>query len=320
MRPESTSAAPSWRLMQLVSEYDVDKAAAKFIGRKAAPIFKSDKKTGNYPIMNRENFKKRATDNRAPDGSYNRITGDFGKGTFACEEYGLEHRVDEALKAEFADEFDAYEWAAKQLWFQTLLNHEYRVHAMYSGGGFSNTNVDTAWSTTGSGVPLTDIQTGIDTIEDKCGCTSRELSLIIPRADFREAMATTQVVNKTLYTYPGVQPASLTAAQFANMLDLKEVLIARGVQDSTEEGVAETNAQIWTAGVMYLALLCNENAQLREPSAARTILWTRRSATLPIVETYAEPKTDAEIVRVKADTDEHLVGETDLFVYKLTNT
>ena len=319
MRPESTSAVLSWPLIEVVSEYDVDKAAAKFIGRRAAPIFKSDKKTGEYPIMNRENFKKRATDNRAADGSYNRITGEFGQGTFACEEYGLEHRVDEALKAEFADELDAYEWAAKHLWFQSLLNHEYRVHAMYSGGGFSNTNVSVDWSTVASGVPLDDLQTGIDTLEDKCGCVSQDLSLIIPRADFREALATDQVVDKSKYTYPGIQPANLKAAQLAAMLDIKDVLVARGAQDSTEEGVAEANAQIWTAGVMYLALLCDENAALREPSAARTILWTRRTAAMPIVETYGEPKTDAEIVRVKLDTDEHLVGETDLFVYKLTN-
>ncbi len=133
-------------------------------------------------------------------------------------------------------------------------------------------------------------------------------------------MSTTQVIDKTLYTNPGVQPALLKAAQVAAMLGIGQVIIAAGAYDSKEEGIAETNTQIWTAGVMYIEVLAKEKDPLEVPSAARTILWTEDAPELPIMESYREDKKRSDIVRSRDDTDEVLIGETDLFVYMLTNT
>jgi len=320
MRPESTSVVFRSDLSATASEYAAEKAAGRFIGLKAAPIFSVPEADGEYPIMRRANFKKRTPNDRATDGAYNRITGEFGKGTFSTEDRGLEERIDDRRRKRYRNLFDAEAAATRQLIFQQMLNHEYRVATLYSDGGWTNTNVATAWSTVATAVPLTDIQTGIDKLADKCGASPDEIKLIIPRADFREMIATTQINNKLLYTYPGIQPASLTPLQVAAMLGIKEVLVASGVQDSKEEGIAETNAQIWTAGVIYIAVLCEQEDDLEIPSAARSILWTEDSEVLNMVETYREDKTRSDIVRVRDDGDEVLIGETDLFVYKLTNT
>ncbi len=320
MRPESTSITFNPILAQLLHEYDIEKAAAKFIGRKVAPIFRSPSSTGEYPIMNRENFKKRTPDDRAPDGSYNRITGEFGKGSFATDEHALEGRVDRRMRQRYSSLFDAKAVRASQVWFQALLNHEYRVHALLDGGGFTNTNVTTAWSTVASAVPLNDIDTGIEALEDNCGCNPEDISLVIPRADFRELNRVTQIVDKVKYTYPGEQPSKLSAQQIAAMLGIKEVIVARSSHDTKEEGVTESMSQIWTAGVMYLMVLAEEGDDLSEPSAARTIIWDQYESGLPGAYDYPEESTNADIVRAGMDSDEVLVGETDLFVYKLTNT
>ena len=70
------------------------------------------------------------------------------------------------------------------------------------------------------------------------------------------------------------------------MLDVKEVIVAQSVYDSTEEGVAESNTQLWAAGVIYITVTCNEGDDLMEPSAARTILWDNDSPELPTLESY----------------------------------
>ena len=320
MRPESTSMTYRAELTAIVNEYDVEKAAARFIGRRAAPVFEVAECAGEYPIMRRANFKKPATTTRAEGAKFNRIIGQFGKGNYACDENGLAYPVDDRMKRRYTMLIDAEAAAARILWYQLLLSHERRVAALYSGGGFTNTNVATAWSTKATALPLDDLLTGIEQLEDKSGAGGEDISLIIPRADFREMLSTAQVVDKTKYTYPGLQPALLKPLQVAAMLGIKEALVARSVYDSKEEGVAETNTQIWTAGVMYLAVLAADNEDLEQPSAARTMLWTRSAPELPVMESYRDEDATSDIIRARMDTDELLIGETDLFVYQLTNT
>lgn len=320
MRPESTSVVLRADLQALAQEFDAETAALRFIGKRVAPIFESAVADGQYPIMNRETFKKPVNTNRAEDGSYNRIVGEFGSGSYNCEDHGLEYRIDDRRRRRYARFFDAEKAATRILRYQMLMSHERRVAAAYAAGGFTNTNVATAWTTTATAAPLDDIATGINAICDACGCAQEELSIIIPRVDFTEMLQTTQVIDKLKYTYPGIQPALLRPAQVASMLQIKQVIIASGAYDTTEEGIAETMAMIWTAGVMYIALFCEEKEDLEVPSAARTIVWTADAPELPVVESFREDKTRSDIVRMRDDTDEVMIGEADLFVYKLTNT
>jgi hypothetical protein len=148
-----------------------------------------------------------------------------------------------------------------------------------------------------------------------------DISLIIPRADFIEMMATTQVTNKSQYTFPGVIPSMLNAMQTAAMLGIKDVHIAQSVYDSTEEGIAETNAMCWAAGVIYLTVACGENDPLEIPSAARTILCVDDSPEIPSMETYRDDNRRSDIVRARATSDEILLlDDTNPMVYQLTNT
>ena len=324
MRPESATAyvyRPD--LSAQVQEFDVEKAAQKFIGRRAAPIFTTPEASMGYPIIKRENFKKYTEGKRAEGAKYSRITGEFGKGTYDCEEYGLEYPIDDRRRKRYRNLIDSEAAAARQLWYQLLMGHEVRVAALYSGAGFTNHNVTTAWSTTATATPISDIKAGAKAIGRKCGCTSRDLSLIIPEDDYDELMLVAQIIDKVKYTYSknsGVQPADLDESEVAAMLKLKEVIIARGAYDSTEEGYAESDTVIWTAGVMYLALLAGEGDDLEVPSAARTIMWDVDAPELPVIESYRDEEVRGDVVRARMDTDEVLTAEADLMAYKITNT
>jgi len=321
MDRESTSVIIRPDLQAQVQEYDASGAVARFIGRRVAPIFRSAIFSGQYPIFRRADYKKMADSRRADDGSYNSIKAFFGQGTFTCDENGLKYPIDDARRRKYASLFDAEASASIILWFQLLLGHEYRVSQLFSGGGFTNTNVATAWSTAATAVPLTDLETGINSLCDKWGVAPGDISLIIPRVDYSEMLKTSQVNNKMLYTYPGVQPSLASPAIVAAMLGIKEVLVAASVYDSKEEGIAESNAMIWTAGVMFLTVLCGEDAPLDETSVARTILWTEDSPDIPVIESYRDDDRRCDIIRARVQTDEILlIDDTNPFVYQLTNT
>jgi len=321
MYPESSSITFRPELAVLAQEYLVGSAASKFIGLRTAPIFNAGLQSGEYPILNREYFKKPAETRRAAPGApYNTINAKLGQGTYSCVDYGLTHPIDDRQVAIYSRLFNLEVSAISVIMHQMLLTHEIRVAALYSGAGYSNTNVTTDWSTTATAVPLDDFATGINDVCDMCGAVPGDISLIIPRADYIELMRTAQFIAKGQYTYPGIIPAQMAPMQVAGLLGIKECLVAQSSYDSTEEGVAETNAQIWTAGVMYLAVCAPANSGLDTPSAARTIAWNEGEPDEPIVESWREEKNRSNYVRVRGDMDEVLTGETDLFAYQLTNT
>jgi len=320
MRPESTSISLRRDLSEVSQEYAASRAAARFIGRRVAPIFRVDEQTANYPIINREAFKKMADMAHADGAAFNRIIGEFGAGTYSCDDHGLEYPLTVRRVRRYRTFIDAEQAGTRILTHQALLRHEKAVaDVTLNNTDFTTTGAATVWSTSATAVPLDDLITGANTLEDKVGIPRSEFSLIIPRADFAEMMATTQVTNKSTYTYPGVQPAELTAAQVAAMLQIKEVLICSGVYDSAPEGETESNAQIWTAGAVMLAILAaGEDAPLEMPAVARTMLWTRNTPDLPIFESYRDDAIRADVLRVLDDTDEVLTAELDLCAYRLS--
>ncbi len=323
MRPENTTAAVRPVLTDFAEEYFVERAKAKFIGLRAAPLFEANKRIAQYLEFNRQSFKKRVTtQTRAPGGAYNRITGQFGRKTYTCEENGLEYPVDDVLRDQYKDMFDAELAATDILVTQVLMGHEARVAALYVAASLSNTNVTTAWSTTGSAVPIGDIQTGLNTLNDANGSMPSDVSLIIPRADFQELQRIDEIVDlvKYVWTQSTMIPANIPAATIAAALGIKEILVAGGSYDAQEEGYAESDTQFWSAGVMYLAVLAPAGSSLRIPSQARTIIWTEDSPQFPTIESYREEQTRSDIVRARFQTDEVNTGEDDIMAYQLTNT
>jgi hypothetical protein len=320
MRPENSSVSLRRDLSAVAQEFDSGAAQQMFIGRRVAPIFRTDRDTGNFPVIRRSSFKKPARLARAEGGDYNRVTGEFGMGTFTCEEHGLEYPIDDRMRARYAEFIDAESAATRILRHQVLMAHEIRVAALtLNNASFTQNAPSVVWSTSATAVPIDDLLTGCEALEDLTGLPRSMFSLIIPRADKREMLATSQVQDKVKYTYPGVQPAQLTDTQIAAMLQIRQVLTAGGSYDATEMGVAESMTQIWTAGRVMLALLADgENTPLEMPQLARTMLWTRHAPELPMVESYRQDSKSSDIIRMRDDTDEVLIGAVNLAGYVLT--
>lgn len=326
LRPESTSAAIRPALTEFAQEYFAQSALSKFIGLRSAPLFKGAKRTAQYPVFNRESFKKRVGDQtRAPGGAYNRISGLFGRRTYTCEENGLEFPCDDVFMEQYAEFFDGEDAATDIVVQQILMGHEARVAALYIAMSLTNHNVSTAWSTVASADPVGDFDAGFNTIGDACGAKRSEISIIMPRADWQELQRVTQIVNLVRYVWSGstnnnMIPAHIPEATVAAALGCKEILVGDGSYDNAEEGATESNTQFWAAGVMYMAVLSEQDAPLRRPSAARTILWTADSPDFPVIESYREEQTRSDIIRGRFQTDEVQTADDNILTYQLTNT
>ena len=322
MRPESTSVTLRRDLTATAQEYDEESAQRKFIAPVAAPIAVVGEQAATYPVMNRENFKKVDDVKRGEDGAYNRIVGEFGSRSYDTEDHGLETPLDDRKAARYRNWISFEQAMTRVLRFRMMMAWERRVAALWSGLGLTNHNVDTAWSDKSNAKALSvDLAAAFNDLEDACGCDRSELTLIIPRADYAELVETDEIRNRIQYTYPGVQPAQLGAAQLASMLQIKQVRIARSSYDSKAEGESESMSQVWSAGVLYVALLAEPQSPLEMPSACRTLIWPGDGAAdIPVVETYRDDRVRGDVLRVRDDTDEVATAEADLMAYQITNT
>jgi len=325
MRPESSTVALRRDLTQVANEFDASAAALMFIGLSVLPVMRVGEESAKYPTITRESIKKAESDARGANGAYNRITGEFGEGIYACEEHGLEYRIDDKMRKRYASFIDAEQAATRILRYKHRLLHEKRVAAatLNATTVFTQNAPVTVWSTFATATPLVDLGAGMAALEDNTGMPRAMLSLIIPQTDKTEMLATTEVNDKIKYTYGGgnggIQPWQISNAQIAAMLGIKQVLVAASSYDSKEEGYAETNTKIWTAGRVMLAYLAEgENAPLEMPQLGRTMLWTADAPAFPVMESYREDQTRGDILRIRDNTDEVLVAAANLASYVVT--
>ena len=325
--PESSTTTLRPDLTVMAQEFAAAAAMSQFIGVRAAPVFLSPQAEGAFPVFRAANFRKPTNGgdiSRQEDGTYLRIRGEFGKGAFVSEDRGLEYPIDKRMLRRYATWFNCEQVATQQLMYQVALAREIRVAALYSGASLTSNSPDTVWSTSASAIPLDDIQTGLNTLQDNCGVPASGVSVIMPRADFREFLSTDQVNDKVKYTYPGIQPANLSAELVAQMLGVKQVLIGTSSYDSKEQGIDASMSQVWTAGKVYLAVLADSASNgspgvLEEPSFARTAWWMDGAAEMPLIEVYEKEENRSRIVRLREDTDEFVQTESpDSMCYELT--
>jgi len=325
LQPETTSGRPRPDLFELQQEYDWASMEQMFIADAACPPIPTPTRNGTYYIWNRETLRQVKSDTRSPEGAFNRVQHLFGNGTFDCVSRGLEEPIDRETESEFATLFSADEEARNALRHHILLAREKRVADLYADAGFTETGAATAWSSSGSAVPLTDIKTGIDSLTDSAGVAAQQITMIIPLADYNELITTDQVNDKVKYTYArtdGIQPAYLPADTLAGMLGIRRVVVGDASYNAAGQGLTASISRFWTAGTIYLAVLAEpDNPSRRAMSAFRRYYWQQFTGQggAPYFEEYPEYNTDSRIIRARLNDDPVQTAETDLMVYALSS-
>jgi len=308
-------------LSAVANEFDDIQAREMFIGLRAAPVFRVGEESAYYPVICRETFRKPAETERASDGSYNRVSGEFGSGTYSCEEHGLEYLIDDKRRKRYQSFFDAESAAVRILRHQILMAQERRISSLIlDSSTFTANSVSTAWATVASSVPLTDVTTGCETLEDNCGIGRENYTLIVPRTEYKYLCTTDSILGRIKYVAPGVTRGMLTTQLLAEFFGIKQVLVAGGSYDSAGEGVAESMSQIWSTGYAMLCVIAGEGDPLEMPSIARTMLWAEDSPENVVVETYRDEKRRSDVVRMRHNVDEVLTADADLLGYLLSTT
>ena len=306
-RPTSATTLQRPDLGALAYEYMLESSQRGFIGLEILPTFDVSEQSADYPVIPIEAILKVPVTKRAPDGSYPRSDWEFETGTYSCEEYGWEERVDDAEANLYARYFDAEEVAVKRAVDILLRQQEKRISAAtFNTSNFSSTAVSTEWSTAASCTPRSDINTGKQAMRTASGLMPNVLVMSLKVLE--NLLLASEITDALKYTNPieigGIEAQKRVLAQY---FGVDRVLIGGAIYDAGKKGKAMSITDLWDDEYVGLFKVSSGGMDLKEPVVGRSFLWVSDSPQNLVTETYREEQTRSNVFRVRHNIDEAFI-------------
>ena len=302
--PSNSNAIIRPELATCAFEYSMDSAKMGYIGPQVLPVFESDIEAGQYPVIPIEALLSIPHTERADGSAYNRDDFQYGEADFICKENGFESPIDDKQVKRLSRYFDAELVATQRCMNVILRRQEKRIaDLVYNETNFTPHGVTHAWNLD-SAVPLTDVNAGIEAIEETTGLSPN--TLIINKPIFRALGLCPALIDRIKYTNPNVQLGQVPASLLAEYFGVDRVLVAGGVYNSANKGLDAAISRIWSSSYAMLCITSSGGMDLREPSLGRTFMWTQDSPSPVVVESYREEQTRSNVIRARQNTAEKL--------------
>ena len=264
-----------------------------YIGSKFYPTFNSQTQNGKYYKWDEENVLNFPTDlKRAPSSAYGRTSMQLSDDSYNTADEGIEVPVDDSVRAQYGDAFNADIAAARRAASIVLYAHEKAVKAEVEANAPTSAAVN--WGTDAVAVIQTDVHTASEAI--RLGVGMKPNVCYMTEETWFQLKTNTNVVSQIQYTAAlGVleQLSSL-----ASLIGVAKIEIMGGIENSANAGQTVTPGDIWSLDDVYFAIV-NPTQDLEVMNAGRTFVWTggMGGASDTVVETYREEKIKSDIHR-----------------------
>jgi hypothetical protein len=276
------------------------------IGLKVLPAFSQPNRVGQYPkftIAASKLLDAIATE-RGPTGEYGEVTRRFDLDTFNCVDRGLEERVDDTFKADFARYFDAEVVAAEQTLHNVLAAHERRAAARLMNA--------TTFAATNSIVAYTDANVAtINFAADVQGATERLATngvvgnaIVMSDSVFNRVSRSTLFQNFVKPYNAGVSVVSRSVARNAIKEAFGLNLYIGALAYNTSKGAAASLSKVWGNTYVWVGKVMSGDPMAG--GAGRTFVWNEDGG-IYVTESYRDEKRRSEMVRVRQNTDEKII-------------
>lgn len=257
--------------------------ATDFVADQMFAVVPVAKQSDRYFVYDRADFfrsemQKRAPSTESAGGGY-RID---NTPTYYADVWAIHKDVDDDIRGNFDDPLDPDRDATAWLSLQGLLRKDKQWVAQYFATGKwtgDQTGVDAApaanqflrWNVTAS-TPIKDLRTQVYVVKKRTGLKPNKLAL------GAEVWAILQDHPDFLDRIKYTQTAMVSPGLLAAVLELSDVLIASGVEVTTEEEAA-TDTFAFLAGKHALLAHSAPTPSILTPSAGYTFSWTGRPGT-----------------------------------------
>lgn len=304
MRPSTAISRPE--LGTVAFEYMIEAAMTRFIGQGILPIKRVMKSSAEYPVIPLAAMMETPDTKRADRGNYNRSDWTFDFLNYSTERHGWEEKIDDREEALYSSYFDMEEAATLRAMAIILRSHEKRVKDLvYDTGTIANGAVGNAWTDPTNATPKADVDGGRDSMRSNFGVLPNKMTVAYTR--FNSLLRTDEVTDALKYTNPielgGFEAQKRIMAQY---FGLDEILVGDAQENTAKKGQTASLGEIWTPATVGLFAVSDGSDDMKEPVIGRTMLWEDGAPDMLTTETYRDEPVEADIVRVKHDTDEVL--------------
>jgi hypothetical protein len=237
-----------------------------FVGRRLFPGFASALQAAAYYLFTAAELAQVGNAaKRAPGTPYPRLKRTVSNDKFAAENYGFEAPVPDEDRKKYAAFFDADIAATRQLVDSITIGHEIRVYNKVTDASVPTAALAVPWNS-GVSNPRQDVDVAREQIRLNIGLLPN--IMVISQPILNVLALHPKLVDLFKYTRPGVLNEQILAAYFG----VDEVVVAKNVIATNNEGQAFTPADIW--GNLVALAHVNDAQDLMVPSFGRTFYWT----------------------------------------------
>jgi hypothetical protein len=316
MRPTSATTVQNPVLAQYITEY-METAGNQLAGTQCLPVYGVADRVGDIMIARREEMLGDQLDTaRAPGGTYNRAGWEFERTSFSCTENGLEYPLDNVEVSQYSQYLPILELNGRIAATNLLKAQENRIEAeLFNATTFSGytAGVGTEWSTS-TATPLADINTAKTAVRDNTGGQEAD-TMVLSRTNYNHLLHTvTEISGKLQYVTPlDFMPFEAQKRALEEYFGLN-IIIGGAYYNSGLEGASATITAVWSN---EYCLVFKKSMSPGEPGIGWTLLWTADSPSNVVAETYEEPQTRSNVLRVRQHTQENVFCAE--FGYLLSN-
>ncbi|MBX3465291.1 MAG: hypothetical protein KF878_00140 [Planctomycetes bacterium] len=298
--------SPRLDLGEAVMEYMIQQD--EFIGLQVFPIYKVDRKTGEFSVITLESWLRPGQNvKRAPKTSYARDGFEAKPRQYECVERGHEAQLDESERRHYQHDFAAEVACSKLAMRRVLVDQEVDIagivqsQSIFTTGNGLRTNVTTEWDDPDADI-IGNVLDGREAVRNRVGAYAdamsigaRTLTAMLKNKAIRAALGSDK--DKTI---------QIILDRFKALLGLEEIFVGKAVYNAADEGQPYQGADIWSPNFVSVFKRSREGDPLQQPHFGRTMLWVEDSPEAVMVEDYPEAQTRSQVYRARNHCDEML--------------
>lgn len=292
-------------------------AAENFVADRVFPLVPSDQQSNLYYVWNKSDFNRAEMLRRAPGAPAASMGIGLTTQSFAADVWAVNFPIADQLRANADSVLSLDSAATEALSLQALIRKEVQFvsRAMATGiwsrditgvASAPSTNQVLQWNNA-SATPIQDVRAGKQFILSQTGRMPNKLTM--SRQVWDTLVDHPTILNRVVNGQTPGGPATVTKAMVAAILELEEILVMDGIQESGIEG--GTSSMGFIAPKAALLTFTPSTPSLITPAAGYTFFWsgyTGAQANGSRVKRYREERQAADIIEIEAAFDQRVVA------------
>ena len=273
-----------------------------YIASSLLPVYGSEREVGRYPKfkVGKGELLKKESQLRGATGTYNESEEQFEWDSYQTREYGHEKRVDDVVKKQMRDFFDAEMVTAKFCMNKLMLDYEVEcAAALYNSSTFTVQATSAAYSE--ANLATMDVPADINAALESLTLNGEEPNTLVLSLPLYNRIKRSKLLQTYLYGHLNTTQggSNITTQIIGEAFGIPNIVIAKKSYDNAIKG--KTNVvPVWSNDYMWLGDV--QGGDFMNGGAGRTIIWDADSeGGLFTSDQYRDEARRGDKIRVRSN-------------------